>query len=100
MSGALGFVPGDLVFAAATEGTPAALENREVYASGSHETNNWRDNSWLPLPGHCTNTRLKHISCFSEKETYLLAHKSWTEGRFLFSTLAGSMEVVSWNGGN
>lgn len=80
-----GFVPGDPVFAAATEGTLEALENREVYVPGSHETKNWRDNSWLPFP----NSIWKHIPYLSEKETYLLAHKPWTEGRLLFAPLWG-----------
>lgn len=77
MAGALDFTSGVLFFAAATEGMPLdclGLEAREAYVPGSHGTKKIGEKvlGRLQLPGHCTGSRLKYISNFSERKAYSL----------------------------
>ena len=88
-----------LVFAAATQGTLfdcLALESREACVPGSHATVTIGETvlGRLPLPEHCTDSRLKHTPRFSEKEADLLIQELWPE-----DYLQEPMEGLSGNGG-
>lgn len=77
MSGALVFTHGAPAFVATTKGTTLnflALEAREACIPGSHGTGTIRETvpGRLPLPGCCTDSKLKHTPSISEKEAYLL----------------------------
>ena len=76
---------GDPVFVAATQGKPSdhlALEAGGLVFLGPMgltigETVLGR----LPLPGHCTDSKLKHTPRLSEKEAYMLVQELWSEGQ-------------------
>lgn len=78
---------------AATEGTPLDhldLKARGACDLGTHEIVTIRGTilGRLPLPGHCTDSRLKHVPSVSEKEAYVI-QELWPKAGFWAVTLMG-----------
>ena len=79
-SGALVFMSVALVFVAASQETlldHLALVTTGAGVSESHNTVTTGEIvlGQLPPPGHCTGSRLRHISSLSMKEAYLLVQE-------------------------
>ena len=86
MSGALVSISGNPVFATITQGMPLdfqALEIWEACISGFLGAVIIGETvlNWLSLPGHSTDSRLKHACSLSEKLFHLLVQELWPEGQ-------------------
>lgn len=91
------FTSGDLVFMAAMQGTPQshlALEVRRTCVPESCRAGTFRDSvlGRLPLPGHFTDSRLKHTPVF-----LCLVALAW--GASFWLAHLGSTELLSRNRG-